>query len=326
MEELLKEFLRTALKYGATDIHFSVDAQGKLEVEMRISGKMYRLPQKAADERFFRFLLYRADMDVSAAALPQTGSFEINVDGKPVALRFALVSGYHLKSGVLRILSSTGSLSVSDLSMNAAQVNYLKSITGHRSGLYLFSGPTGSGKTTTMYTILNETAGRKIYTLEDPVEVYSEKYVQLQVNSQAHLSFAEGIRQLMRHDPDIIMIGEIRDSEAAQMAVRCALTGHLVVTSIHASDCTGAVHRMLDLGVHEYQLSDVLGGITSQRLYDRKDQPGRICVYEVMDREEVTYYFRNHEHSSRFRKLPEAVMEAVENGYISLPQAAPDLA
>lgn len=326
MEELLKEFLRTALKYGATDIHFSVDARGKLEVEMRISGKMYRLPQKAADERFFRFLLYRADMDVSAAALPQTGSFEINVDGKPVALRFALVSGYHLKSGVLRILSSTGSLSVSDLSMNAAQVNYLKSITGHRSGLYLFSGPTGSGKTTTMYTILNETAGRKIYTLEDPVEVYSEKYVQLQVNSQAHLSFAEGIRQLMRHDPDIIMIGEVRDSEAAQMAVRCALTGHLVVTSIHASDCTGAVHRMLDLGVHEYQLSDVLGGITSQRLYDRKDQPGRICVYEVMDREEVTYYFRNHEHSSRFRKLPEAVMEAVENGYISLPQAAPDLA
>jgi competence protein ComGA len=130
----------------------------------------------------------------------------------------------------------------------------------------------------------------------------------------------------MRHDPDIIMIGEIRDSEAAQMAVRCALTGHLVVTSIHASDCTGAVYRMLDLGVHEYQLSDVLGGITSQRLYDRKDQPGRICVYEVMDREEVTYYFRNHEHSSRFRKLPEAVMEAVENGYISLPQAAPDLA
>ena len=326
MEELLKEFLRTALKYGATDIHFSVDAQGKLEVEMRISGKMYRLPQKAADERFFRFLLYRADMDVSAAALPQTGSFEINVDGKPVALRFALVSGYHLKSGGLRLLSSTGSLSVSDLSMNAVQVNYLKSITGHRSGLYLFSGPTGSGKTTTMYTILNETAGRKIYTLEDPVEVYSEKYVQLQVNSQAHLSFAEGIRQLMRHDPDIIMIGEIRDSEAAQMAVRCALTGHLVVTSIHASDCTGAVHRMLDLGVHEYQLSDVLGGITSQRLYDRKDQPGRICVYEVMDREEVTYYFRNHEHSSRFRKLPEAVMEAVENGYISLPQAAPDLA
>ena len=326
MEELLKDFLRTALKYGATDIHFSVDAQGKLEVEMRISGKMYRLPQKAADERFFRFLLYRADMDVSAAALPQTGSFEINVDGKPVALRFALVSGYHLKSGVLRILSSTGSLSVSDLSMNAVQVNYLKSITGHRSGLYLFSGPTGSGKTTTMYTILNETAGRKIYTLEDPVEVYSEKYVQLQVNSQAHLSFAEGIRQLMRHDPDIIMIGEIRDSEAAQMAVRCALTGHLVVTSIHASDCTGAVHRMLDLGVHEYQLSDVLGGITSQRLYDRKDQPGRICVYEVMDREEVTYYFRNHKHSSRFRKLPEAVMEAVENGYICLSQAAPDLA
>lgn len=133
----------------------------------------------------------------------------------------------------------------------------------------MFSGPTGSGKTTTLYTLLNAVQNKKIFTLEDPVEVVNEKYVQIQINEKQHMSYADGIKQLMRHDPDIIMIGEIRDETAAKMAVRCALTGHLVVSTIHSFSCVSTILRMLDLGVEKYQLKDVLKGISSQRLFEK---------------------------------------------------------
>ena len=195
----------------------------------------------------------------------------------------------------------------------------------HRNGLYVLSGPTGSGKTTTLYTILNEVSGKKIFTLEDPIEVLSEKYVQLAVNDRRHLSYADGIRQLMRHDPDIVMIGEIRDSIAAEMAVRCALTGHLVLTSIHSGSCVSAINRLIDLGVSEPQLSDILCGISNQRLYDTADN-GKIGVYEIMDRKEVEYYFKNHCTSSSFTPLQRKIEEAVAEGIVDEDQASQDLA
>lgn len=325
MEQILTALLRAAVRWRATDIHFSVEPDGHLRTEMRIGGKMIPLELKSLDERFFRYLLYRANMDVSSTALPQTGSFEAEAEGVRLALRFALVSGFHIRSGVLRILNMTSGLHVGDLSMDEFQVRRLAGITSRRSGLYLFSGPTGSGKTTTLYTVLNDTEGKKIYTLEDPVEVYSGRYIQIQINESRHLSFAEGIRQLMRHDPDILMIGEIRDSEAASMAVRCALTGHLVLSTIHASGCIGAIQRMTDLGVQEYQLSDVLCGISGQRMYERKDGTGKTCIYEMMNRKELTYYFRNHEPSPEFIPLERAVREAVAKGIISAEEAEADL-
>ncbi|MBQ9153793.1 MAG: Flp pilus assembly complex ATPase component TadA [Solobacterium sp.] len=325
MEQILIALLKAAVRYKATDIHFRVEPDGHLSTEMRIGGTMVPLDLKSLDERFFRYLLYRADMDVSSTALPQTGSFEAEADGVRLALRFALVSGFHVQSGVLRILNMTSGLRISDLSMDPRQVRHLERITSRRSGLYLFSGPTGSGKTTTLYTILNETEGKKIYTLEDPVEVYSDRYIQLQVNESRHLSFAEGIRQLMRHDPDIIMIGEIRDSEAAAMAVRCALTGHLVLSTIHASSCTGALHRMEDLGVQAYQLEDILCGVSNQRLYEKQDGSGKTCIYEMMERKELMYYFRNHRTDPDFIPLGKAAEEAVRRGIISAQEAEADL-
>ena len=326
MEELLNYFLRIAVRYHVTDIHFSVGADGKVTADMRIKGRIFRLRNQPADERFFRYLLYRSNMDVSAAALPQTGSFETMLDGKRIAMRFALVSGFHIRSGVLRILNTESGLTVADLSADADERAYLSGITKHRTGLFLFSGPTGSGKTTTMYTILNETKGRKIYTLEDPVEVYSDRYVQLQVNEKQHLSFSDGIRQLMRHDPDIIMIGEIRDSVSAQMAVSCALTGHVVISSIHSSGCVTAIRRMIDLGVSEYQLKETLAGISNQRLYDIPDGPGRTTVYEIMDRKELMYYFEHNSVSPSFVCLRESIRKGIEKGVVSAAQAEADLA
>ena len=270
MEERLIECLKIAMEFHVTDIHFHLKTYPKesLSIEMKIEQDVRQMVPKDDDIRLFRYLMYKANLDLSDIHHPQTGRFEMIIEGQPVSLRFALVSSYHNTSGVLRILNQHASLHIEDLTVDYDTSLWLRNITKHTSGLFVFSGPTGSGKTTTLYTILNETKGKKIFTLEDPVEVYHENYVQIQINDHQHLSYDEGIKQLMRHDPDIIMIGEIRDSQAALMAVRSALTGHLVVTSLHSQNCMSAIDRLLDLGVDMYQLKDVLIGISNQRLFN----------------------------------------------------------
>ena len=323
MEKRLNDLLRAALAYHVTDIHFTLSEtyENKVLIEMRIGGVMRKVRAENSDERFFRYLMYRANLDVSNVLMPQTGSFEQIVDQQRLSLRFALVSSYHRTSGVLRILNNHPTLIIDELTAQKRVLHWLHRITLHHSGLFIFSGPTGSGKTTSLYTILNACEGKKIFTLEDPVEIVNEKYVQLQVNEKQHLSYADGIRQLMRHDPDILMIGEIRDESAAQMAVRSALTGHLVVTSLHSSSCTSAIQRMMDLGVPRYQLEDVLAGISSQRLFERADG-SRTGIYEIMDRKELSFYFTQGHTSKLFRTLAQEIEEAVRFGILTEDQAA----
>lgn len=304
MENRLIECLEIALKYDVTDIHFSLYDSGRVTIEMRIDGEIHRLKQKDEDEHFFRYLMFKANLDVSSVTIPQTGQFEIIVNKKKLSLRFSVVSSHQMTSGVLRILSNHSLLSIQNLTDEKEVIEYLSSICLEPNGLYLFSGPTGSGKTTTLYTLLHACKGKKIYTLEDPIEIYSNDYIQIQINELQGMSYAEGIKQLMRQDPDIIMIGEIRDSIAAQMAVRCALTGHLVVSSIHSSNTETTIQRMLNLGVSEYQLFDVLKGISNQRLITQKDK-SKIGIYEIMDKQEIHYYVTNKEHSSNFKSIDE---------------------
>ncbi len=323
MEERLNQILTLALKHHVTDIHLNVQGN-RCDIEMRVNGRIRRVRAHEDDIRFFHYLMYRANLDLSASLEPQTGRFEADVNGQKLALRFATVSSYKVTSGVLRILNNHGALTIPDLSADPHLCDWLSSICSHRSGLYVFSGPTGSGKTTTLYTILNEVQDKKIFTLEDPIEVLSEKYVQLAVNDKRHLSYADGIKQLMRHDPDIIMIGEIRDSTAAEMAVRCSLTGHLVLTSIHSGSCVNAINRLIDLGVSPLQLEDTLSGMSNQRLYDNP-AGGKIGVYEVMDRKEIEYYFANKRTSSSFHPLSQAIQEAIARGVVEEAQAAQDL-
>lgn len=308
MENRLIECLEIALKYDVTDIHFSLYDNGQVTIEMRIDGKIYQLKQKDEDEHFFRYLMFKANLDVSSITIPQTGQFEMIINQKRLSLRFAVVSSHQMTSGVLRILSNHSLLSIQDLADDDEVIDYLSSICLEPNGLYLFSGPTGSGKTTTLYTLLHACKGKKIYTLEDPIEIYSNDYIQIQINELQGMSYSEGIKQLMRQDPDIIMIGEIRDSIAAQMAVRCALTGHLVVSSIHSSNTGTTIQRMLDLGVSEYQLFDVLKGISNQRLITKKDK-SKIGIYEIMDNQEIQYYVTNKEHSPSFKSIDKKMAE-----------------
>lgn len=323
MEQRLIECLQIALKYNVTDIHFNIQESDHISIEMRIDGSIYTLKQNENDIHFFRYLMYRANLDVSNLIEPQTGQFEISIGNQALSLRFSVVSSIHVMSGVLRILSNHIALSIQDLTHDEETYRYLKDITNHRNGLFLFSGPTGSGKTTTLYTILNEARSKKIFTLEDPIEVYSKNYVQIQINEKQGMSYSEGIKQLMRQDPDIIMIGEIRDQTAAQMAVRTALTGHLVVSTIHASNCVGTIQRMLELNVDHYQLFHVLRGISNQRLYASTNNT-KIGIYEIMNQKEIEYYEQNNTTSNTFIKLSTKVSNAIANKEISESEGSSD--
>ncbi len=321
MHERLIAILQIALECNVTDIHFSMyeDEASPAVIEMRVKGEVRRVRSRPDDARLFRYIMYRANLDLANVFEPQTGSFTETVGGRTLSLRFAIVTSFRMKSGVLRILNNHSGLDIDSLSEDAEAVTWLKHLTDSRSGLYVFSGPTGSGKTTTLYTILSHTEGKKIYSLEDPIEAVQENFVQLQVNER-QLTYAEGIKQLMRQDPDIIFIGEIRDSLAAEMAVRSALTGHLVVTSIHSADCSGAISRLLELGVREYQLKDVLYGISNQRLLTREDG-SRTGIYEIMNRQEILQFMDDHTLPAGHVSLKEKLHAAYGCGTISKAQS-----
>lgn len=319
MEQRLFELLRVALHYRASDILFSI-RDNLIEIEIKANEKVLRIQTKEDDIKFFRFLQYKANLDVGNSLLPQTGRFEMKVDQQVISLRFAVLNSFRMTSGVLRILNNNNNLKIEDLTYSLEVIRYFRSIANFQSGLFVFSGPTSSGKTTTLYTILNQIKNKKIFTLEDPIEVFTSKYIQLQVNEKQNLGYDEGIKQLMRHSPDIIMIGEIRDSVAAKMAVRCALTGHLVVTSIHSSSCAMTIERLLELDVNRFQLMDVLRGISNQRLFMTYDEKNKTGVYEIMKRKDIEYYFEEKKLPGGFKTLPEAIEKAIVGKEISYKQ------
>ena len=308
MQERLIEILKIALAYHVNDIYFELketDGMEVMSIQMKINGRIETLKPDKADAGLFTYIGYQARLDMSDASLPQSGAFDEIVDGRKISLRYGVVISIHLKKGVLRILNQNGHLALKDLSWDANVSKWLRSILTKTEGLYLFSGPTGSGKTTSLYTLLHAMDNRIIYTLEDPVEVWTDAFSQLEVNSAGNLSYADGIKQLMRQAPEVIMIGEVRDADAASAAVSSALTGHLVLTSIHSQSCVAAIARMKDLGVNESQLKEVLRGVCNQRLVN-DHKKGVTGIYEVMDEKQLAYYFRNGKTDESFISLEKA--------------------
>lgn len=314
MEKRLISILRLAIKHQASDIHLTLKGH-EMIIEMRINDKMAKIKTQKGDNRLIRYLQYLANLDVGRILVPQTGQFEMVVDGTMLSLRFALINNYNFSNGVLRILNSSLKINPKRLSVYQFQNEMLARMMREPYGLILFSGPTGSGKTTTMYSLLNDVANSKIYTIEDPIEVYSEKYVQLQVNEAIGLDYASGVRQILRHDPDIIMIGEIRDEKAAKMAVVAANTGHLVLSTIHSSTSASVITRMNELGVNEQHLLEMLICSINQRMIQTKTGH-KLVIYEMMDQEEIAYYHQNRCHSAAFLSIEKQLAILRKDGLI----------
>ena len=324
MENRLNALLRLAIKHKATDIHFTKQGYD-MTIEMRINDVIRKVKTQSGDDKMIRYLQYLANLDVANLTKPQTGQFDWQVDDKTLSLRFALIHNPKMDNGVLRILSDDVKVQLNHLSISEKQNMFFNQIINYRSGLFITSGPTGSGKTTTLYAMLKGIKNRKIFTIEDPIEIHTDDFIQININEQINLGYDEAIKQVLRHDPDVIMIGEIRDEITAKMAIRAANTGHLVISTLHAPSCVLAIERMLELGVEKGQLMNVLIGLSNQRLFTKNKSDQKIVLYETMNREEIAYYFKYQKLSDDFYSLKRSINDAIKEGLLEVKQANREL-
>jgi general secretion pathway protein E len=268
--ELVNLILLDAVKGAASDIHFQPYRE-QLVVRYRIDGVLFdahTVPKTLQDEVLSRIKVL-GKMDIAEKRLPQDGRATVTVGERIIDLRIASLPGSYGERIVLRLLDkSTRVYSLADVGMNEATQHRFREVIAFEHGLILLTGPTGSGKTTTLYAALQEinTRDRNVLTLEDPIEYDIEGVSQTQINVKKGLTFASGLRNVLRQDPDIIMVGEIRDQETAVMAIQAALTGHLVFSTLHTNDAASAVTRLLDLGIEPYLVSSSLLAVLAQRL------------------------------------------------------------
>ena len=267
---LINSILKHAIKSGASDIHIEPTA-ANLRVRFRIDGQLQDVmaSSMSAHPAIITRIKIIGGMDIAEKRIPQDGRVEMEIDGTGIDLRISILPTVYGEKVVIRVLGgSFVALSREQLGLSETNSVLFDRITKSPNGIILVSGPTGSGKTTTLYTLLKELnqPNVNIITVEDPVEYKLEGINQVQVNTKAGLTFASGLRSILRQDPDIIMIGEIRDGETAQIAIRASITGHLVLSTIHTNDAASSVARLVDMGVEPYLVSSSLVGVVAQRL------------------------------------------------------------
>lgn len=270
---LVNLIISTALHEGASDIHF-VPFEDRLELRYRIDGLLHEQPPppKQLHAALVSRIKIMADMNIAERFAPQDGHIRIHHRGTRVDIRVGTMPTIYGESLVLRLLEKNSkALSYAELGLDPARSALLSQLVGKPHGLFLATGPTGSGKTTTLYSVLRSiyTPELKILTIEDPVEYELPGVAQIPVRPSRNFSFANGLRAILRQDPDVVMVGEIRDSETAEIAIRAALTGHQVFSTLHTNDSTGAVTRLLDMGVEAFLISSALDGVLAQSLLRR---------------------------------------------------------
>ncbi len=274
--ELVNRILFDAVQQQASDIHFQPN-ENSLTVRMRMDGVLFDVREIAKDvqEEVLTRIKVAGRMDIAEKRLPQDGRATVRVGSRVIDLRIASMPASHGERIVVRLLDKSARLyRLPDLGMDPLSLERFRNAISVEHGLILVTGPTGSGKSTTLYSALQEldTKERNAVTLEDPIEYQLEGVSQTQINLKKGMTFASGLRSVLRQDPDIIMVGEIRDAETAMMAVQAALTGHLVFSTLHTNDAASAVTRMMDLGIEPYLLASSLVSVLAQRLIRR------VCV------------------------------------------------
>ena len=267
---MINAILTQALSANASDIHIE-PYETRSVVRFRIDGTMRNIvePHRGLHAAMVSRLKVMAQLDIAEKRLPQDGRITLRIAGKAVDVRVSTLPTGHGERVVLRILEKDSSrMNLTSLGMNAQTLANVDNLIHQPHGIILVTGPTGSGKTTTLYSALSRVDASKlnIMTVEDPIEYDLPKIAQTQVNTRIDMSFAKALRSILRQDPDVIMIGEIRDVETAQIAVQASLTGHLVLATLHTNDSFAAIARLMDMGVEPFLLASSLSGVLAQRL------------------------------------------------------------
>ena len=316
MEELFDKIFYRALQKNATDIHFIL--RDVLLIKIRVLGRLihYDKLNYKEGERLLNYLKYKASINTNYRLLPQTGQFVINMENRDYYLRVSSLPTVDFDSIVIRILNNHEELSIDELTPIPHITSFLYQLTQKTSGLFLISGATGSGKSTTLYTLLDEMmkdGTKNIITIEDPIEIKKDKCLQIELNEKLGITYHDTLRQILRHDPDIIMIGEIRDQDTAQIALTCALTGHLVLTTIHASNAYLALKRLENLGIHTMDLKDVVVGSLSQRIKYDFENKKVIILAELMTSKDIENAFDNPQY--HYLTFKENALSLIKKGY-----------
>lgn len=268
--EAVNLLLRQAVKVNASDIH--IEPQEKaMRLRLRIDGVLKEIspPEAGLYSAFISRIKIMANLDIAEKRIPQDGRFNFNTEDEVLDVRVSVIPTIQGESIVLRLLrQNVDLLTLAELGMSKENLDKYSRLIQRSSGIILVTGPTGSGKTTTLYASLLtlKTIEKNIITIEDPVEYKLDFCRQIQVNSKVNLAFATGLRSILRHDPDIIMVGEIRDLETATIAIQAALTGHLVFSTLHTNDAASAVVRLIDMGIEPFLIASCLNGVVAQRL------------------------------------------------------------
>jgi len=267
---LVNHMISQAVKAGASDIHIE-PFQDTLQIRYRIDGILYRMltPPKRLQASLISRIKVMANMNIAEKRVPQDGRAQVRIGNQEIDIRISTVPTGFGERLVMRLLNKSGYfLKLSEFGLSEPNLDRLHKIIRQNNGIVLVTGPTGSGKTTTLYAGLSEinSPDKNIITIEDPVEYNLTGIGQIQVNAKTGVTFATGLRSIVRQDPDIILVGEIRDIETAAIAIQSALTGHLVFSTLHTNDSAGAVTRLVDLGVEPYLISSSVNTIIAQRL------------------------------------------------------------
>ena len=270
--KFVNQVLKDAIDLRASDIHLE-PFEDEFRIRYRIDGVLQDVPVPAQLKQFQPAIVSRikilSHLNIAEKRLPQDGRIKIRIEDSEVDIRVSVIPMLHGEAVVMRLLRQNSTLrGLLDIGMDKRELDCFRRVLQMPHGIILVTGPTGSGKTSTLYTALNEIndSVRKIITIEDPVEYQMKGVNQIQVSEKAGLTFARGLRSILRHDPDVVLIGEIRDQETAQIAVQASLTGHLVFSTLHTNDAPGAVTRLVDMGVEPYLVASSLEAVLAQRL------------------------------------------------------------
>ncbi len=300
---LANSILSRAIREGASDIHISPEKE-EIQLRFRVDGKLTEVPAppKATFLPIISRLKILANMDIAVSRIPQDGRFTVKTGNKEINIRASTLPTIYGENIVLRLLDTSGGIiSLEQLGMQAEDRQKVEYSIKKPYGMILTAGPTGSGKSTTLYSILKEINNPdiNIITLEDPVEYRIPKIRQVQLNQKAGMTFASGLRSILRQDPDVVMVGEIRDPETAKISVQGALTGHRVLSTVHTNDSAGAITRFIDMGIEPFLVASVMLATIAQRLVRKNCQ---YCLESYQPPASALAYWGDRMDSGNFKR------------------------